>query len=204
MNNPAPGALINARYAHKTYLLRKKILTLLGAAFHIYGPDGQVLFYCKQKAFKLKEDIRVYTDESMQTEVLVIKARQILDFSAAYDVVDPLTNERVGVLKRKGLASFFVQDEWIIMNGYEQVIGSIMEDSLAMALIRRWILSLIPQSFHGTVQQQRVFNFSQNFNPFVAKLTLDFSPDTQNLLDRRLGIAAAVLLCAIEGKQSSN
>jgi hypothetical protein len=27
------------------------------------------------------------------------------------------------------------------------------------------------------------------------------SPDTQGLLDGRLGIAAAILMCAIEGKQ---
>jgi hypothetical protein len=32
-------------------------------------------------------------------------------------------------------------------------------------------------------------------------MTLDFSPDPQRRLDRRLGIAAGVLLCAIEGKQ---
>jgi hypothetical protein len=43
--------------------------------------------------------------------------------------------------------------------------------------------------------------FTRNFNPFVSKVNLDYSMDTQGLLDRRLGIAAAVLLLAIEGKQ---
>lgn len=43
--------------------------------------------------------------------------------------------------------------------------------------------------------------FKQNFNPFVTKLSLDFSTDTERRLDRRLGLAAAVLLCAIEGKE---
>jgi hypothetical protein len=33
-------------------------------------------------------------------------------------------------------------------------------------------------------------------------VTLDYSMDQQGLLDRRLGIAAAVLLVAIEGKQN--
>jgi hypothetical protein len=35
----------------------------------------------------------------------------------------------------------------------------------------------------------------------VSKVTLDFRPDTSRLLDRRLGIAAGILLLAIEGKQ---
>jgi hypothetical protein len=92
-------------FQHTHYLVRRKIFKLFGAAFHIYDPSGKVAFYSKQKAFKLKEDIRVYTGEDMRTEVLTILARQILDFSAAYDVFDPATNRKVGALKRKGIKS---------------------------------------------------------------------------------------------------
>jgi hypothetical protein len=46
-----------------------------------------------------------------------------------------------------------------------------------------------------------VCSFKQNVNPFVMKISLDFSADVNRLLDRRLGLAAAILLCAIEGKQ---
>jgi hypothetical protein len=42
----------------------------------------------------------------------------------------------------------------------------------------------------------------QKFNPFVMKINLDYSMDVNGLLDRRLGIAEAILLCAMEGKQS--
>jgi uncharacterized protein YxjI len=68
------------------YLVRKKIFSFLGGAFHIFDSNGQVMFYSKQKAFKLKEDIRIYTGEDMTTELITIKARQMLDFSATYDV----------------------------------------------------------------------------------------------------------------------
>ncbi len=188
------------RFEHSTYLVRRKILKLFGAAFHIYDPDGNVAFYSKLKAFKMKEDIRVYTGEDMQEEVLVIQARNILDFSAAYDVVDPTTNEKVGVLKRKGIKSI-MKDEWIFMDANDQEIGLIKEDSTFFALFRRFISSIIPQTYHGYIGNNLVCTFKQNFNPFVMKINLDFSPDTNNLLDRRLGIAAAVLLTAIEGKQ---
>ncbi|MDF1530747.1 MAG: hypothetical protein P1P72_00290 [ANME-2 cluster archaeon] len=188
------------RFEHSTYLVRRKIMKLFGAAFHIYDPAGNVVFYSKLKAFKMKEDIRVYTGEDMQEEVLVIQARKILDFSAAYDVSDPTTNEKVGVLKRKGFKSI-MKDEWILMDASDQEIGRIKEDSTFFALFRRFITSIIPQTYHGYMGDTLVCTFKQNFNPFVMKINLDFSPDTGNLLDRRLGIAAAVLLTAIEGKQ---
>jgi uncharacterized protein YxjI len=188
-------------FQQTTYLVRKKIFKMFGAAFHIYDPSGKVAFYSKQKAFKLKEDIRIYTGEDMQTEVLTILARQILDFSAAYDVVDPATNTKVGALKRKGMKSI-VRDEWLIMDAQDREIGSIQEDSMALALIRRFLSTLIPQKYHGVVNGTQVCLFKQNFNPFVTKINLDYSMDTAGLLDRRLGIAGAILLCAIEGKQA--
>jgi uncharacterized protein YxjI len=187
-------------FQHQTYLVRKKILKLAGKDFHIFDPNEQVVFFSKMKAFKLREDIRIYSDESMQTELVTIKARQIFDVSAAYDVVDATTGEKVGVLKRKGLKSILI-DEWIIMDANESEVGFIKEDSLALALIRRFIMSLIPQNFTGEINGAQVCSFKQNFNPFVSKITLDFSLDKNGALDKRLGIAAAILLCAIEGKQ---
>jgi len=161
---------------------------------------GTVLFYSKLKAFKLKEDIRLYAGEDMNVELLTIRARNIIDFGAAYDVVDSQSGEPVGTLRRKGFRSM-LRDEWIIMNAAGQEIGTIQEDSMAMALLRRFLTNLIPQSFTGIIQGVPVLNFHRHFNPFVLRMDLDFSPDVQGLLDRRLGIAAGVLLSAIEGRQ---
>lgn len=188
-------------FSHNNYLVRRKIFKLFGAAFHIYDPKGNLAFYSKMKAFKLKEDIRLYTSEDMQTEVLSIKARSIIDFSAAYDVVEANTNTKIGALKRKGMKSI-LKDEWIILDKNDNQIGFVKEDSALLALVRRFLTSVIPQKYHGEINGEKVCEFKQNFNPFVVKIHLDYSMDTKNLLDRRLGIAAAVLLCAIEGKQS--
>ncbi len=188
------------RFQHSRYLVRKKIFKLFGDAFHIFDPDGNVVFYSKLKAFKLREDIRLYTGEDMQNEVLAVKARQILDFSAAYDVFDSTSGMKVGTLKRRGFKSMF-KDEWIIMDADEREIGTIKEDSLIFALIRRFILAIFPQTFTGEINGQQVCEFRQNFNPFVTKINVDFTPDHAGALDKRLGLAAAILLCAIEGKQ---
>jgi uncharacterized protein YxjI len=190
-------------FAHDRYLVRRKIFSFLGAAFHIYDPSGRVAFYSKMKAFKLKEDIRLYTGEDMQEEVLTIQARQVLDISAAYDVVDPAAEEKVGALQRRGMKSM-IQDEWAFLDADDNEIGTVREDSLLMALFRRFgpLGPLVPQKYHGELNGTMVCLFKQNFNPFVMKIDLDYSMDTDNLLDRRLGIAAAVLLCAIEGRQN--
>lgn len=190
----------NARFNQHKYLIRKKLLRVIGAAFHIYNTEGTLEFYVKQKGFKLKEDIRVFTSEDMTDEVLIIKARNIVDFGATYDVFDTRTNEMVGSLRRKGLKSMF-KDEWIILDANNTNIGTIKEDNVGLAMVRRFLTHLIPQGYIGRVDGQEVFRLKQYFNPFILKILLDFSADSNHLLDRRMGIAAGVLLCAIEGRQ---
>ena len=188
-------------FQHTQYVVRRKFLKIFGAAFHIYDPQGRVAFYSKQKAFKLKEEIRVYTGEDMQKEVLTIIARSVIDFGATYDVFDPRTGTKVGALRRKGMKSL-LKDEWLVLDVNDQPVCTISEDSMALALIRRILVNLIPQQYHGHAGGKEVCRFKQNFNPFILKISLDYSMDVQGLLDRRLGIAAAILLCAIEGRQS--
>ncbi|MBU3728107.1 MAG: hypothetical protein FGM37_02510 [Phycisphaerales bacterium] len=189
-------------FAHTSYLLRRKVLKLFGGAFHIYAPDGSLAFYSQQKAFRLKEDIRVYADESMSRELLVIRARGIIDLGMTYDVIDPAASAPVGSVRRKGLKSI-LKDEWVLMDAQGREIGLITEDNAALALLRRTILGwMCPQTYDGTIGGHPVCHFHRNFNPFVSKVTLDFGADTAGRLDRRLGIAAAILLLAIEDKQN--
>lgn len=198
---PSSG-LASGRFGQSRYMIRRKFFKLFGGAFHIYDEAGNVAFYSKMKAFKLKEDLRVFTGEDMQQEVFSIKARNILDISATYDVTDSASGQKVGALRRKGLKSI-LRDEWLILDVNDNEVGTIQEDSLALAIVRRFLTNLVPQTFQGAVGGSPVFTFRQHFNPFIQKISLDFSADTTGRLDRRLGIAAAVLLCAIEGRQQS-
>ena len=182
------------------YLVRRKVLALFAPQFHIYDDAGMMVGYVKQKAFKLKEDIRIYSDESMSTELLLIQARQILDISAAYDVIDSKSGQKVGTLRRKGLKSI-LKDEWIIMDAGEAEIGLIQEDSALLAMLRRFITPLIPQKFLFQIRERPVGTLKQAFNPFVFKAQADFSEDPGKVFDRRLALAAVVLLLAIEGRQ---
>jgi uncharacterized protein YxjI len=191
---------MNPIFQHSSYLLKRQAIALTGK-FRFYDPLGNLVMFSEQKMFKLREDIRVYSDESKSQEVLSIKARQFLDFSAAYDVVDTTMNQKVGVLRRKGLRSI-LRDEWEVLDANDSVKGLLFEDSIGLALLRRFLLgNWLPQNYDLTVGQTRVADLRQNFNLFRYELNLDFSMDTAHQLDRRLGIAAGILLAAVEGKQ---
>ncbi|MGZ9164846.1 MAG: hypothetical protein ACXW4U_06700 [Anaerolineales bacterium] len=193
---------MNPIFQYPNYLLKRQAIALTGK-FRMYDPTGNLVMFSEQKMFRLREDIRVYSDENKSQEVLSIKARQIVDFSAAYDVIDAAYNQKVGALRRKGLSSI-LRDEWQVLDVNDNVVGKLFEDSVPLALLRRLLLgSLLPQNYDMTFGETRVADLRQNFNPFRYELNLDFSMDMGRLLDRRLGIAAGVLLAAVEGKQSS-
>ncbi len=183
------------------YLLKRQVFALTGT-LRLYNPQEQMVLYCQQKLFKLKEDIRVFSDETKTRELLSLQARQILDFSAYYDVFDSVYSTKIGGLRRRGFRSM-VQDEWEVFDGQERPLGILMEDSLTQALLRRLLLgALLPQNYDLNIGTQRVADYKQRFNPFRYELDLDFQMDSDNKLDRRLGIAAAILLATIEGRQN--
>jgi len=191
---------LHPAFTHDTYLFRKKVFKLLGGAFHVYDERGNVLFYSEQKAFKLKEDFRVYADEEKSQELLIIKTPKILDINATYHVTDATTGESVGSLKRKGLKSM-VKDEWILLSPDEREVGKLSETSMLGALISRFI-NVVPQSYAiFTIHEEKVAQIQQAFNPFVFKCTMNILK-ADPLIDRRLLMAAGILLLGIEGRQS--
>ena len=73
-------------------------------------------------------------------------------------------------------------------------------DSAALALVRRFLTNLVPQTFHLSGQQGGAATFRQRFNPFVYSLDIAVPADVA--VDPRIVFAAAVMLAAIEGRQS--
>ena len=192
-----------ARFAHPTYTIRKKFFKFLGESFRIYDDAENLVLFSKLKAFKLKEDIRLYDSEAMTRELLAIQARSVIDFGATYDVVDSVSREKLGSLRRKGMKSI-IRDEWLILDPNGREIGLIQEDSTFKALVRRFVdfaALLMPQRYTLIMDGQETAHFRQTFNPIVQRIVLDFSADTAGRLDRRLGLAAGVLMAAVEGRE---
>jgi len=84
---------------------RFKISTLAND-FTAKDANGNVIAYVRQKMFKLKEDISIYSDESKSKEMYKIKADRWLDFSAAYSFIDG-DGKEFGKIVRKGWRSIW-------------------------------------------------------------------------------------------------
>jgi len=186
-------------WQHDRVLMRRKVFAI-APVFQIFDMQGGSLLYCQQKLFKLKEDIRIYSDETKQHEILTIKARNIIDFSACYDVIDAQSQQKVGALRRKGWSSI-IRDEWEVLDVNDGVIGKVQEDGLWW--LRRLITALVPHKFSLNICGHKVGEVRQFFNPFIFKAEMDLTADTNRLFDRRLALATGILLMAIEGRQKS-
>jgi hypothetical protein len=182
------------------FFAKRKFWAIAGQV-HLYDESGGLVCYVRQKILKLKEDITVYKDEKMAEPVLSIKARQIIDFSAAYDVVDVLTGEKAGALKRKGWKSL-LKDSWILMDAADNEIGTLGEESSGGALASR-LINLIPQKYiMRTSGGDTVARFDQQFAIAVHKFDIEFFDSSKPKIDRRLAMGALILLLLIEGRQS--
>ncbi len=181
-----------------SYLVRRKVLKILGAGFHVYNDAGKVVAYSAQKAFKLKEDIRVFANENETEPLMRIQARQVIDFSACYDMVDESDGAMIGSARRKGMKSL-LRDSWVLLDADGRSIATLQEDNMVMALLRRFLSGLIPQSFHIGEGSSAV-SLHQHFNPFIYRLQVSIPESCQ--IDRRLIFGLVVLIAAIEGRQS--
>ena len=191
-------------YEADSYMVRQKVLNLIGEEFHIFSDDSmqQLIGYSKQKGLKLKEDIRVYTDVDKNTELICIKARSIIDFGAGYDITDSQTGEAVCSFKREGLKSMF-KDSWKVMDSSGNQIGTISEDSGLLALVRRFVPGgslLIPQEFVLSTETGSIV-FTQKMNPVIHKMNV--TKIQSSGIDPRVVLAATMLLIAIEGRQGA-
>lgn len=180
--------------------IQRKAVLKIGMEIFIYDQSGKLVLFIKQKGFKLKEDIRVYSDESKSEELLSIQARKVMDFNAAFDVVDSATGQKLGGMRRKGFSSM-IRDEWIILDGDDNQIGSIHEDTMALALVRRFVSNLVPQKFEFVVNGQTVAELKQRFNPVVLKADFHLLPGGAEKIDPRLAVAGVVMLMVMEGRQ---
>lgn len=186
----------------ENYTIRRQVFKFLGAGFDIYGSTGELIGHCHQKAFKLKEDLRIYTDKTKSEELIVITTPKVIDFSAKYDVKLP-TGESIGTIQRKGLKSM-LRDTWLVFNAEGKEIAKLTEDSALKAIVRRlngYAQVLLPQSFHLKRENgSDIARFRQHFNPFIYRLGINIQ-DPDDEIDDLVILALGCLISAIEGRQ---
>jgi uncharacterized protein YxjI len=103
-------------------------ITTLASDFNITDRNGNYVAYVRQKMFRLKEDVIVFSDESRTKELFNIKANQWIDFNASYMMTDLLTGKKFGSLARKGVRSIW-KARYDIIDEKDKPIYQISEDN---------------------------------------------------------------------------
>jgi len=85
--------------------VRFKLLAI-ASQISVTDAQGALLYYARQKAFKLKEAVTVFGDEAQTRPLFRIGADRILDVSARYRIEDAGGVE-LGALQRHGMKSFW-------------------------------------------------------------------------------------------------
>lgn len=82
-------------------------ITTLANDFHARDANQQTIAYVRQKIFKLRESINVYSDEARSNVLYKINADRWIDFNASYNFTRGNSDHVFGRVGRKGAKSLF-------------------------------------------------------------------------------------------------
>lgn len=181
------------------YRIRKKVLAITNK-YWIEDYRGNTLGFAKQKLFKIKEKIPIYSDESMKNELFRIQQEQIMDVWGTFTVIDSASNTHIGKLKRK-ISSAIVADEYLILDLNGQQIGRIFESS-GRGLARKYVPggSLVPEHVAVEFYGQQVAEIKQKFKIIGDIWEVDCSRMPPSF-DRRMLLACMLMMGMIERRR---
>lgn len=185
--------------AHR-WLLHRPIWSLLGARCRILDEQENLVLFARRKPMRLREHIEVFEDEGETRPALRIQTESILDLGATYVITDARSGEAVGMARRRFMRSM-IRDHWDLLDAGGNPLGEAVEDSTAMALLRRLVADFVPQRIHVSVGGQEVAQLRQRWNPFVFRAELGMPAGADARLDPRLLLGLAILLMVVEGRQ---
>ena len=199
--------------AHDVFLLRQKWALVVNRYIFSLpdaeGNEGQRFAFVEQKRMKLKEDIRFYTDETKTVQLLGIKARQRFDPRARYDITGP-SGEKIGEIQ-KAFARSLVRSTYVLFDPNGDPVCEATERSLGVALFRRLVGFVpyiggyadwlpIPYHFVFSRDGQALVHHTRRAWKLTDHYTIDCTPDRERTLDRRLVLAAAVGMDALQAR----
>ena len=171
--------------------------------------SGGKQYSFRQKKFAIREDIRFYSDESKRSQILAIKARQRFDPAARYDITGP-EGEKIGEVQ-KAFTRSLLRSTYVLFDAQGLQVCEATERSLPIALFRRLVEFVpylgnyadwlpIPYHFVFTRDGQVLANHTRQPWKLTDHYTIDCTPDTGHLLDRRLVLATAVAMDALQAR----
>jgi hypothetical protein len=193
---------MNAVFSQTKYIVKQQGLSI-ASKYRLYGPEGkEPLLFIEQKTKLLPPSIttHVYADEKKTQEVLTFKNSPTNGIDR--DVIDAETGQKIGGLcMAADKVSEIFKDAWRITDANDQPIGKVFEKSASRSLLRGLVGNELPQQLDVAVGETSVGAFRQKVKMMGYELIVDFSMDVAHLLDRRLGVAAAIFVALHHGNE---
>ena len=172
--------------------------------YRISSPGGPVAFV-RQKRMAIKEDIRFFAREDESEELFRIKARSMMEFGGRYDVTAP-DGEKIGVLEKVFGRSLF-RSTWRVHDVDDQVVAVVQERSLLAAIVRR-VIDIVPYGdfvpivFHFEIHRPTAATSATSRAPGACATATrsTLSGDPERRIDRRLALALAIALDALQSR----
>ena len=198
---------------HDRFILRQKFRFVVNE-YHFSLPVGEdapgpPFCYVRQRPFKFKEDIRFYSDESRTRELMRIKARHRFDPRARYDVT-AADGSTIGAIQ-KVFGQSLLRSTYTLSDPTGRELATVTEESMWVALLRR-IVGFIPYienvapwlpiPYHFVFRQgeRELGSHRRQIGKFRDVYTIDLNGDPQRTLDRRLILATAVGMDALQAR----
>jgi uncharacterized protein YxjI len=200
---------------HDRFVMRQRIRPVINQyEITVPGPDGEPgepVCFVEQARFKFKEDIRFYADDSKTVELMRLKARQRFDPRARYDITDD-RGTKIGEIQ-KVFGESLLRSTYRLYDANGEEVATARERSMFVAILRRAVgfipyvgdyADWLPIPYHfdfvrdgeviGTHQRRTgLFKFRDVYD-------IDMSADTEHRLDRRLVLANAVGMDALQAR----
>jgi uncharacterized protein YxjI len=199
---------------HDRFVLRQRIRPVINQ-YEITLPaedgasPGEPVAFVEQARFKFKEDIRFYTDDSKSEELMRLKARQRFDPRARYDVTDA-AGGKIGQIQ-KAFGESLLRSTYKLYDAADEEVAIAREKSLGVALFRRLIefvpyiggyADWLPIPYHFVFLRGDHELGSNTRARWKLRDTylIDMSGDPERTLDRRLLLAIAVGMDALQAR----
>jgi uncharacterized protein YxjI len=167
-------------------------------------PAGGPVAFVRQKRMSIKEDIRFYADENETQEVFRLKARSILDTGGSRYDVAAADGQPIGVVHHQ--LKSIIRSTWRVTNANDEEVAVAQERSLPLAILRRVIDFVpygeylpIPYNFDFLQDGREIGHMNRKFQ-LRDRYVLDLSGDHERRFDRRLAIALAIGLDALQNR----
>lgn len=176
-----------------SYTITQKIHPISTRYVVTDAESGNEVCHVRKKKFRLREELVLWADESETRPYARVKARNVVDFGGLYEVLDE-AERPVGALRRQGMQSM-LRVRWEILDAAGTTLAMVQEDSMAMALLRRFIGLPVPIGFSFTAPDGGVVG--NHKRRFGLRDVYDVHADG---IDPRLAIAQGIALDLLEAR----